>query len=127
MEKHGNLTLVAVADDNIGPLGEVIVGERVVATGKILIEEKFYQSVGHIEDVIVDREFRGEGIGKEIILGLVEIGKRSDCYKVILECHNDVRNFYLKCGYLIILKGNKIAILLARGSTVKIIRIGDFT
>lgn len=99
MEKHNNNTLVAVADKEIGPLGKVMPAKKVIATGKILIEDKFYQSVGHIEDVIVDREFRGEGVGKEIIQGLVEIGKRSDCYKVILECHNDIRNFYLKCGF----------------------------
>ena len=41
--------------------------QKIIATGKIFIEEKFYNSVGHIEDIIVDNNYRKNGLGKNII------------------------------------------------------------
>src|SRR5690606_9255839 len=53
---------------------------KVIATSTILIEKKFTHncgSVGHIEDVVVSKEYRGKGIGKLMINKMIEIGKEN--------------------------------------------------
>ncbi|KAG2273853.1 hypothetical protein Bca52824_056408 [Brassica carinata] len=65
---------------------------KIAATGSVVIEKKFLRScgkVGHIEDVVVDSEFRGK-----------HLGKRMGCYKVILDCSVEKKVFYEKCGML---------------------------
>lgn len=59
--------------------------DKVVATGTLLVERKFIRScasVGHIEDISVDRAAQGKGLGKVIIKALTEISEALGCYKV---------------------------------------------
>jgi glucosamine-phosphate N-acetyltransferase len=80
---------------------------KIIATGTIIIEPKLIhgcQYVGHIEDIVVDKEHAGKKIGKCIVDKLVEYGKSMNCYKIILDCSNDVEQFYTKCGFM--KKGN---------------------
>lgn len=72
----------------------------VVGSITILIEHKLIHNggkVGHIEDVVVDSNYRGTGLGKK----LIDFAKTycSDCYKIILNCNNNNINFYKKCGF----------------------------
>ena len=84
----------------------VIVGEdntthEIVLSGTILIEKKFIHSggiVGHIEDIMVKSTRRKDGLGKVLIESLITIGKEKGCYKIILDCSDDVKPFYEKCG-----------------------------
>ncbi len=79
-----------------------ISSNKIVASGSIFIETKFIHglsSVGHIEDIVVDKEYRGIGLGKSIIDHLVNISKDRKCYKVILNCSKDNVEFYNKCGF----------------------------
>ena len=72
---------------------------KIVCTAKLFIEEKLYQSVGHIEDVVTDNEYRNKGYGKSLIKYLIDIAiKDMCCYKVILSCKESLDNFYLNCG-----------------------------
>lgn len=74
----------------------------IVATGSILFERKLIHNlgtVGHIEDIVVKREYRGQDIGKALIDVLVQKAKRSGCYKVILDCNEKNTGFYEKCGF----------------------------
>lgn len=72
---------------------------KIVATGKIFIETKFYDSVGHIEDIVVDKNYRKLGLGKKIIEHLVKHAKNQNCYKVILSANDKVKKFYEKCNF----------------------------
>ena len=79
-----------------------ISSNKVVASGAIFIEKKFIHglsSVGHIEDIVVDTEYRGYGLGKSIVDHLTKVAKESGCYKVILNCNKDNTGFYNKCGF----------------------------
>jgi GNAT superfamily N-acetyltransferase len=38
---------------------------------------------GLMEDVYVDEEFRGQGIGTKLVKRLVEVAEEEDCYKLI--------------------------------------------
>lgn len=75
---------------------------KIICTGTLIIEPKFIHNcglVGHIEDIIVDENYNGLGIGGKLIEHLTEIAKRTGCYKVILNCSTNVEKFYKKCGY----------------------------
>lgn len=73
----------------------------IIASGTLLIEPKLIHSfgyAGHIEDIIVDKSYRGYGLGKIIISFLIEHAKILKCYKVILNCSDKYVKFYKKLG-----------------------------
>ena len=77
---------------------------KIIASGSILIEKKFIHklsSIGHIEDIVVDSNFRGLGLGKQLLNHLSSISKERGCYKVILNCSEKNIKFYEKCGFAI--------------------------
>ena len=71
---------------------------KMIATGKLLIEYKFNDSVGHIEDVVVDRAYRHKGYGTKIVQALAKLAGQSKCYKVILVTRDGLEPFYSKAG-----------------------------
>ena len=74
----------------------------IVGSTTLLIEPKFIHEggiVGHIEDVAVKKEFQGEKIGEKIIKYVLELAKKHDCYKTILDCSDEVKPFYEKIGF----------------------------
>ena len=75
---------------------------KIIATGTLLIENKLIHGiskVGHIEDIVVDKNHRGLGLGKNIINHLAEFAVREKCYKVILNCKETNCKFYENCGF----------------------------
>ena len=75
---------------------------KIVGSTTLLIETKFIHNgglVGHIEDVVVDKDFQGQKIGEKIMKFLIEISKKRGCYKTILDCTDDVKPFYEKLGF----------------------------
>jgi glucosamine-phosphate N-acetyltransferase len=91
--------------DKLNENHKVIVYEengRIMASGTILIENKLIRNcgkVGHIEDIVVDKELNGRGIGKEMINELKKYAQNQGCYKVILDCRSEIMKFYEKCGF----------------------------
>lgn len=66
--------------------------------------------VGHIEDIVSLKEYRGNNFGKwylsvfdhlnaRIIEQLKHIADAVGCYKVILDCSDSNVPFYEKCGF----------------------------
>ncbi len=90
---------------NLNPDHVIVVAEldgKIVGTTTLLIEVKFIHAgglVGHIEDVVVDKNFQGQKIGEKIIKYLLEFAKKRGCYKTILDCTDDVKPFYEKLGF----------------------------
>ena len=75
---------------------------KIVGAATLLLESKFIHDgaiVGHIEDVVVDKNYQGQGIGEKIIKYLLEYAKAKGCYKTILDCVDDVKPFYEKLGF----------------------------
>ena len=91
--------------DKLGENHKIIIiinNNKIIATGTLLIENKIIHSiskVGHIEDIVVDSNSKGLGIGKQIINYLTNLAKENNCYKVILNCNDNNIGFYQKCGY----------------------------
>ena len=76
---------------------------KIIASGTLLIENKIihnFGKVGHIEDIVVDFNERGSGLGKLIINHLIETAKNLNCYKIILNCNESNVKFYEKCGFI---------------------------
>ena len=74
----------------------------VVGSTTLLIEQKFIHKgglVGHIEDVVVKKEFEGQGIGMKLVKSLLDVAKQKNCYKTILNCTNNLSPFYTKIGF----------------------------
>ncbi len=72
---------------------------NVIAFGSICIEMKVRGgSMGHIEDVVVDEKFRGQGVGAMLMKALIEEAIIKKCYKVSLECREEKIGFYNALG-----------------------------
>ena len=75
---------------------------KIVGSTTLLIEQKFIHEggkVGHIEDVVVSKEFEGKGIGMLLVMSLVTIAKSNNCYKTILDCKDELIPFYERIGF----------------------------
>ena len=76
--------------------------QKVVGSATLFLETKFIHNggvVGHIEDVVVDKNFQGQKIGEKIIKYLLDVAKNQGCYKTILDCTDEVKPFYEKLGF----------------------------
>lgn len=75
---------------------------KIIGTATLLVEPKFIHNgmnVGHIEDVVVSRKVQSKGLGKCLILYLTTFMEETNSYKFILDCSENVKTFYSKCGY----------------------------
>lgn len=85
----------------------------IVASATIIFEHKFIFDISclaHIEDVIVDINYRRKGYGKILINYLTEIAKNNNCYKITLDCNDTNINFYNACDFE--KRGNQMCLLL---------------
>jgi glucosamine-phosphate N-acetyltransferase len=75
---------------------------KIIGSTTLLIEQKFIHDggyVGHIEDVVVSKEFEGRGIGIKLVTSLLEIASAKNCYKTILDCKDELIPFYERIGF----------------------------
>lgn len=76
--------------------------DRLVGTATLFVERKFIHSrgsLGHIEDVVVDEQRRGERIGKRLVRALIDMARTHfGCYKVVLSCAEHNVPFYERIG-----------------------------
>ena len=74
----------------------------IVGSTTLLIEQKFIHKgglVGHIEDVVVKKEFQGQDIGMKLVKSLLDVAKQKSCYKTILNCKDNLKPYYAKMGF----------------------------
>ena len=68
----------------------------------VLIEQKIIRDFGkvcHIEDLIIKKEFRNKKLSSKLINYCIEFSKKNNCYKIILNCKNNLINYYKKFGF----------------------------
>jgi len=76
--------------------------EKIIASVSLLLEQKIIHDcgiVGHLEDVVVDRDYRKYGLGKFIIERIIKIARERGCYKLIGDCKSELLGFYEKNGF----------------------------
>jgi glucosamine-phosphate N-acetyltransferase len=90
IDLHKNYKIFVMIQDN-----------SIVGCGSFFILEKIHTNpIGQIEDVVIDENFRGLGLGKKIIDYILEYGlNKTNCYKIVLNCSVTNLGFYEKCGF----------------------------
>ena len=76
--------------------------KKIIGSGTLLIENKFIhncKNIGHIEDIVINKQYRGNKLGGKLIKILVNIAMKNNCYKVILNCSNNLITYYKKIGF----------------------------
>lgn len=79
-------------------------GTRVASMGTLYIIQKIGKRVGHIEDMVVDEEYRGQGIGKKVMQGLIAAAKTRKVTQLELTSGPDriaANKLYVKSGFKI--------------------------
>ena len=74
-------------------------GNRIIGGASIHIINKLSRTLGLIEDVAVNKDHRGKGIGKSLVEKLIEIGKQKNCDKIVLNTSEKNSKFYKKIGF----------------------------
>jgi len=86
----------------------VLKDSKVIGAATLLIEQKFIHNgkcVGHIEDVVISKEFQKSKIGTELIKTILKRAESEGCYKTVLNCLETISPFYEKLGFIPHLKG----------------------
>ena len=76
---------------------------KVVGIITLFIEQKLIHNgacVAHIEDLVVDKEYTGKGIAGELINFCLDKLSSDTHYKVILNCTEELKTFYVKFGFV---------------------------
>jgi ribosomal protein S18 acetylase RimI-like enzyme len=79
--------------------------DKIIASCFISIIPNFTRggkSIGFIENVITDKEYRKRGIGKKIMEMAIAYAKEKKCYQVVLKSDNsrtDAHRFYQSIGF----------------------------
>ncbi|KAJ2481483.1 Glucosamine-phosphate N-acetyltransferase-like protein [Coemansia sp. RSA 2131] len=92
MQRAGGYFVIVVED---------LQTETIVASGTLVVEQKFLRGcgrVGHVEDIVVAKGQQGKRFGVTIVKQLVQIANVTGCYKTILDCDAENVAFYEKCG-----------------------------
>lgn len=82
---------------------EDLATNRIIANCTLIVEKKFIRggrNAVHIEDVVVDSEYRGKNIGVQLLRYINAISALDlNAYKVILDCKTELEAFYNKSGF----------------------------
>ncbi|MEI7512052.1 MAG: GNAT family N-acetyltransferase [Candidatus Uhrbacteria bacterium] len=87
--------LVAV-DDSLGEPG------KIVGMATLVVIEQFVGVRGRIEDVVVDQDYRKQGIGRELVLRLHEAAKERRVKMITLssqQYRTEANRLYVSIGY----------------------------
>ena len=82
-----SVTLVSVDNDTI------------TGVASLHIIKKLTRTLGLIEDVAVNENYRGKGIGKKLVEKLIEIASEKGCDKTVLNSSEKNSEFYEKIGF----------------------------
>ncbi len=94
-QKLGIKTFVAV--------GEKVFTDQVLGTASLFFETKFIHNgskVAHVEDVAVQPDLHGQGIGRALMAHCETVARSNGCYKIVLDCDSSNAGFYERLGYV---------------------------
>jgi len=75
-----------------------------ISVGSIthVFERKFFRNTGargRIEDVVVHEEYRGKKLSKILLDVSVQLSQELGCYKLSLECFDELKKLYCQFGF----------------------------
>jgi N-acetylglutamate synthase-like GNAT family acetyltransferase len=71
----------------------------VIGVATLHIIKKLTRILGLIEDVAVNKNYRGLGVGKKLVKELIKIGNEKNCDKIVLSSSEKNSKFYEKIGF----------------------------
>ena len=71
----------------------------IVSCITVLLEKKLAGNVLHIEDVVTDSKYQGQGIASKLIDYAKDYAIKEKCYKIILDCSDTNETFYNKLSF----------------------------
>ena len=77
--------------------------KKIIGTITIIIELKFIHNLGkvaHVEDFVVDSNYRGLHLGTKLMNLAKDLAKKENCYKLILDCNEKLKTFYEKFDFI---------------------------
>lgn len=80
-----------------------LIDNTIVGAITIILEQKIIhdgKSVCHIEDFVILENYRKTDIGELLINFSINLAKKNNCYKCILNCHEYLKNYYIKQGFI---------------------------
>ena len=103
LDKNKTKEILKKIKQNPDHIIHVAIGDKkIVGSTTLFIEQKFIHDgglVGHIEDVVVRKDYEDQGIGMKLVISLLDVAKQKKCYKTILNCEDNLRPFYEKIGF----------------------------
>lgn len=75
---------------------------QIVGSATLACELKFIRECtkrGRLEDVIVSNEYRGKQLGKLIVTTILLLAQQVGCYKIGLDCKDEMKPFYSSVGF----------------------------
>jgi len=88
---QGSRVFIAVNDEG-----------QIMGSLTLMLEQKFLREgrlAGHIEDLVTRKGYEGMGIASALMKKAIEIARESGCYKLILDCHDELISFYKKFDF----------------------------
>jgi predicted GNAT family N-acyltransferase len=76
---------------------------KIISSIKCIIEQKLHNNfkcVLHIEDLVTDVNYRKRGLASNLLKYVIDLGKRNNCYKIILCSNAENEEFYLKQKFI---------------------------
>lgn len=93
MRNNGDYYIVVIVDNS---------NNRCVGSSSLIIEYKFIHGCAKrakIEEVVVDSSLRGNGFASMLIQVMKQLAIELNCYKVNLDCKDELIPFYGKFGF----------------------------
>lgn len=101
-EPHNTIFFNSLHDNHQIYVIEDLENKKIIGSGTIWIEPKLirnYGKVAHLEDLVIDNEFRNLGLGKKMLEHLLHVAKDKGCYKCVLSCEPSLVKYYEKSSF----------------------------
>ena len=73
-----------------------------IGTACLYVQSRYYRDGAKsatIEDVVIDEQYRGQGVGSRLVSTILEYAREKKFYKVSLLCSDENAHFYEQCGF----------------------------
>src|SRR5262245_27239071 len=78
-------------------------GDHIIGFGSLTLKNSLWQegSLGHVDELVVDRQYRERGVGTQLLTELVDLARRKGCRRIELDSafhRKEAHRFYERQG-----------------------------